>query len=71
MKTNLPAKPNNTLAVLPPEDDTDSDDSAKRRENELFKLALRPVYYIGRAQILKKLEEQHNRGAKVQLSTKT
>lgn len=39
------------------EESDDSDDSTKKREKELFSLALKPVYYLGRAQILKRLEE--------------
>lgn len=42
-------KPRENMMAAVQEESDDSDDSTKKREKELFSLALKPIYYLGRA----------------------
>ena len=46
------------------EGEEEEESENKKRERLLFELAIQPVAYYGRAQLLKKLEEQNNRHSK-------
>lgn len=42
-------KPRENILDAVQEESDDSDDSTKKREKELFSLALKPIFYLGRA----------------------